>query len=144
MKRTVGWFACVGCALALQVHAAWTAEANRMAELRFESAKTYADPFNEVTLDAVFTAPDGKPLRVPGFWDGGKTWCVRYASSVVGAHRFSTVCSDPANAALHGVVGEVNVTPYVGDNPLFRHGPVRVAVTKLGSGGDPADNVITS
>ena len=127
MKRTVGWFACVGCALALQVHAAWTAEANRMAELRFESAKTYADPFNEVTLDAVFTAPDGKTLRVPGFWDGGKTWCVRYASSVVGAHRFSTVCSDPANAALHGVVGEVNVTPYVGDNPLFRHGPVRVA-----------------
>ena len=112
--------------LSLPLSAA-TVEANRMTEVSFESAKTYTDPFNEVTLDAVFTTPDGKTLRVPAFWAGGKTWRVRYASPQTGTHRYRTECSDAANAALHGVAGEVVVTPYVGTNPLFRHGPVRVA-----------------
>ena len=104
-----------------------TTEANRMAEVSFESAKAYRDPFNEVTLDAVFTSPDGRILRVPAFWAGGSTWRVRYASPQTGTHRFRTECIDAANAALHGVTGEVVVTSYTGSNPLFRHGPVRVA-----------------
>ena len=102
-------------------------EANRMTEVSFESAKDYADPFNHVTLDAVFTTPDGRLLRVPAFWAGGKTWRVRYASPQTGTHRYRTECSDAANAALHGVTGEVAVTPYTGANALFRHGPIRVA-----------------
>jgi hypothetical protein len=42
-------------------------------------------------------------------------------------YRFQTECSDTRNAGLHGVRGEVTITPYTGENPLFRHGPVRVA-----------------
>ena len=102
-------------------------EANRMAEVSFESAKDYADPFNHVMLDAVFTTPDGRLLRVPAFWAGGKTWRVRYASAVTGKHTFLTECSDAANAALHGITGEIEVTPYTGIIALFRHGPIRVA-----------------
>ena len=102
-------------------------EANRMAEVSFESAKDYADPFNHVILDAVFTTPDGRQLRVPAFWAGGKTWRVRYASPLGGTHRYRTECNDTANAALHGVTGDVVVTPYTGTNALFRHGPIRVA-----------------
>jgi hypothetical protein len=104
-----------------------TIAANRVAEVAFESAKEYADPFNETTLDVVFTTPDGKALRVPPFWAGGRTWRVRYASPQTGTHRFRAECSDTANATLHGVTGEVVVTPYSGSNPLFQHGPVRVA-----------------
>lgn len=104
-----------------------TVEANRMAEVSFVSTKDYADPFNHVTLDAVFTTPDGRLLRVPAFWAGGKTWRVRYASAVLGKHLFRTECSDTSNVALHGVTGEVEVRPYSGNNPLFRHGPIRVA-----------------
>ena len=48
-------------------------EASRMAEVSFESAKSYADPFGGVTLDAVFTTPDGRLLRVPAFWAGGNS-----------------------------------------------------------------------
>ncbi len=102
-------------------------EANRMSEVSFESAKDYADPFNHVTLDAVFTTPDGRLLRVPAFWAGGKTWRVRYSSPQIGTHRYRTECSDAANAALHSVAGEVVVTPYTGTNALFRHGPIRIA-----------------
>lgn len=102
-------------------------EANRMVEFTFESATAYGDPFNEITLDALFTEPSGVKRRVPAFWAGGMTWRVRYASPVTGTHRFQTECSDTRNAGLHGVRGEVTITPYAGENPLFRHGAIRVA-----------------
>jgi hypothetical protein len=107
--------------------AATIVEANRTAEVSFTSLKDYADPFAGVTLDAIFTTPDGRLLRVPAFWAGGKTWRVRYASAQTGTHRFRTECNDTANAALHGVTGEIEVKPYAGDNPLFRHGALRIA-----------------
>ena len=102
-------------------------EANRMVEFTFESTKQYQDPFNEITLDAVFTDPSGGKRRVPAFWAGGATWRVRYASPITGTHRFQTECSDTSNAGLHGVRGAVTITPYTGQNPLFRHGAIRVA-----------------
>ncbi|HEX4946712.1 MAG TPA: DUF4038 domain-containing protein [Blastocatellia bacterium] len=113
------------CATSLVALAA--TEANRMVEFTFESAKPYQDPFNEITLDAVFTDPSGGKRRVPAFWAGGTTWRVRYASSLTGLHRFQTECSDTSNAGLHGVRGEVTITAYTGQNPLFRHGAIRVA-----------------
>jgi hypothetical protein len=100
--------------------------ANVMTELSFESAKDYADPFNQVQLDVVFVDPAGKQLRVPAFWDGGKTWRVRYASGTTGTHRYTTQCSDQSNAGLEGQKGTVEVVPYGGKNPLYVHGPLRV------------------
>lgn len=41
-------------------------EANRVAEILFESEKRYQNPFMEVELDAIITQPDGAQLRVPG------------------------------------------------------------------------------
>ena len=35
----------------------------RVAEVTFESDKDYADPFNQVVLDAIVTTPDGRLLR---------------------------------------------------------------------------------
>lgn len=113
------------CAAGLVAHAA--TEANRLVEFTFESARPYQDPFNEITLDAVFTDPSGVRRRVPAFWAGGATWRVRYSSPIIGTHRFQTECSDTSNAGLHGVRGEVKITPYTGSNPLFRHGAIRVA-----------------
>jgi hypothetical protein len=101
-------------------------EANRVVELTFTSAKAYSDPFNEVDLAAVFRPPGGGQMRVPAFWAGGAVWKVRYASPVLGVHAFRTDCSDRSNPKLHGAAGEVEVVAYRGDNPLYRHGPVRV------------------
>ena len=113
---------------ATALHAATaTTEANRPVELSFTSAKDYDDPFNQVTLDAIFTRPDGRRLRVPAFWAGGKTWRVRHASPVLGRHTFRTECNDTSDSALNGVTGEIEITPYTGENPLFRHGSVGVA-----------------
>lgn len=101
-------------------------ETNVMTELTFAALRAHSDPFNKVTLDAVFLDPQGHELRVPAFWAGGNLWKVRYASGTPGLHRFHTVCSDGRDEGLHGVNGTVEVTPYKGKNPLFRHGPLRV------------------
>jgi Protein of unknown function (DUF4038)/Domain of unknown function (DUF5060) len=78
-------------------------------------------------LDVAFTAPSGKTVVVPAFWVGEQTWCVRYASPETGAHAFRTHCSDEGNPSLHDQVGEVVTEPYLGDNPLYKHGGLRVA-----------------
>lgn len=104
-----------------------TPHQSQVSEWTFRSAKSYLDPCNEVTLDALFTGPDGIERRVPAFWAGEDLWKVRYASPVLGMHRFRTVCSNPADRGLHGQEGEVETIPYCGDNPLYQHGPVQVA-----------------
>lgn len=101
-------------------------QANRMVELSFTSRAEHADPFNQITLDVVFTDPGGVARRVPAFWDGGKLWKARYASPVVGVHRYVTECSDRNDPGLNGVRGEITVEAYHGSNPLYLHGPVRV------------------
>lgn len=99
----------------------------QMAEFCFSSDRDRTDPFNEITLDAVFTDPRGRACRVPAFWAGGRDWKVRYASGIVGTHRYALECSDPTDGGLHQVCGELRVTPYEGDNPLLSHGPLQVS-----------------
>jgi hypothetical protein len=102
-------------------------EANVMVELTLTSTRNYPDPFNEVTLDAVFIDPKGRQLRVPAFWAGTNVWKVRYASPVVGTHRFRTECSEARDKGLHGTTGKVEVKSYNGKNPLYAHGPLHVS-----------------
>jgi hypothetical protein len=101
-----------------------------MTEWSFTSGKVYRDPFNEVDLDVVFTDPDGEEHRVPAFWSGEGTWRARYASPKIGTHRWRSICSDTSNSDLHGREGALEVTPYEGDNPLFRHGPLRISANR--------------
>ncbi len=107
--------------------AARQVETNTMLELTFHTQEQYSNPFTDVVLDVVFTAPDGTQKRVPAFWAGGGTWKVRYASPVTGIHQYRTECNQPQDAGLHEVGGEADITRYAGDNPLLRHGPIEVA-----------------
>jgi hypothetical protein len=106
--------------------AAETTQTNVPVELAFTAHQEHADPFHQVTLDVVFVEPDGTSRRVPAFWAGGKTWKVRYASGRPGRHRWWSQCSQSGDAGLHDVTGELEIVPYQGANPLFRHGPIRV------------------
>ncbi|NIA22347.1 MAG: DUF4038 domain-containing protein [Anaerolineaceae bacterium] len=78
-------------------------------------------------MEVIFTDPEGQERRVPAFWGGENLWRVRYASPKVGRHRYRTECSDADNSDLHGRTGELEVQPYKGDNPLFKHGPLRIS-----------------
>ena len=86
--------------------------ANVMVEISFEATGQQ--------IDVAFTQPGGNELRVPAFWAGGKRWKVRYASPVVGTHKYKA----------EGLEGVVEVEPYKGDNPLYLHGSLRVDGTK--------------
>ena len=107
-----------------------TTHANVMAEVSLLSSRTYSDPFNQVTLDVIFTDPHGAKLRVPGFWAASNVWKVRYASPTLGVHGFRSECSETRDAGLHGIAGTVEVQPYTGSNPLYVHGPLRVASSR--------------
>jgi hypothetical protein len=119
-------------ALAATLHAAASekVEANQVKEIPLVSSKPYANPFMEVELDAVVTRPDGKQLRVPAFWAGGNDWKFRYASELTGTHSWKTACKDASNSGLHGISGTIEVVPSTSDNPLYKHGPVRVSENK--------------
>jgi len=55
-------------------------------ERTFTAAVKYANPFDDATLDIVLTnTADGTVLTVPGFWDGGNTWRVRFALTSLGS-----------------------------------------------------------
>ena len=129
-RRWLGAWVVVSLALTARADAGQRVETNRVAEIALVSEKTYANPFTEIRLDAIVTQPDGNPLRVPAFWAGGNRWCFRYASSRPGQVAWRTECSDTANPKLHGVEGKLDVVAYAGDNPLLKHGFLRVSADK--------------
>ena len=95
-------------------------------EASFTSTKRYANPFMDVQVDVIFRSGDQKWV-VPAFWTGGDKWTVRFAPPVRGEYTFGVKCSDPANKALNGDEQTLKVTAYTGDNPLLKHGFLRVA-----------------
>jgi hypothetical protein len=99
-------------------------------EVTLHAAKNHADPFNDISVDVVFTDPSGHVWRVPAFWDGADVWKVRYASKSVGKHSYRTECSDSEDLGLNGVAGTVIVDRYKGGNALFKHGPIVVESDK--------------
>jgi hypothetical protein len=92
-------------------------------ERTFTAAGNYTDPFNDAALDIVLTnTADGTVLTVPGFWDGGDTWRVRFALTSEGLWTFQTVCSNPADSGLHNQTGAILAVPYTGDLDIYKHG----------------------
>jgi|GEM_PF-4894829 len=74
-------------------------------EIVVSSATEYGNPYVDVTLTALVTPPAGSgesPYRVPGFWDGGSTWRVRFAPREAGTYVVTLECSNPSDSGLHG------------------------------------------
>ncbi|MCU0979353.1 MAG: DUF4038 domain-containing protein [Pirellulaceae bacterium] len=93
------------------------------------SATRYANPFMDVQVDVVFRAGDREWI-VPAFWAGEDQWTVRFAPPLPGDYTCEFKCSDPANADLNGKERSLRVTPYTGDNPLLKHGFLRVSADR--------------
>lgn len=94
----------------------------RVWELAFNAEATYGSPVGDVQLEAIFTGPDGSQFTVPGFWDGGKTWRVRFAPTLEGKWSYVTRCSNPADGGLHDQQGSFRADAASGENPLYLHG----------------------
>ncbi len=71
---------------------------------------------------AVFTGPQGQEWQVPAFITGSGTWRVRFAASDPGMYRYRL--GDDSQS-----IGTIEIRPYTGKNPLYRHGRLRVAAS---------------
>src|SRR3989442_5068929 len=63
-------------------------------EWTYSSGKAYADPWNDVEVEVVFTDPQGHEQRAPAFWSGEQEWTIRYAPPVPGHYTYRSVSSD--------------------------------------------------
>jgi hypothetical protein len=115
--------------LALSAPAATASDVPQWArfEAQFTSAADYENPVQDVQVEVEFTSARGNRQTVPAFWDGGKTWKVRFSPDETGKWTYRTRCSRDADAGLNGRAGEFICVPYAGTNPLYRHGALRVA-----------------
>ncbi len=72
-------------------------------ETEARNGKAYSNPFQDVSLDAVFTSPSGREVRCFGFHDGdgeggqrGSVWKLRFMPDEVGPWSFTSSFSDGA------------------------------------------------
>jgi len=111
-------------------------------EISLKSSLKFQNPYvdclkkdEQPHLTASFTGTDGpckgKTIRVPGFWDGGDIWKIRFAPSDAGTWKYETFSAD---RKMKGKKGEFKVTEWSDDekasNPV-RHG--FITVNKSGS-----------
>ncbi|MBD3267215.1 DUF4038 domain-containing protein [bacterium] len=98
-------------------------------EITLQAEKRLENPYVETLgegdapyVTAVFThAKSGKKLSIPGFWDGGQKWKVRFAPPQAGTWKYQTQSRDPG---LDGQTGEYICTPWpkkaLNENPTRR------------------------
>jgi hypothetical protein len=98
-------------------------------EQSFESSANYSNPIQEATLTVSFVSPEKQTHKVYAFWDGGKTWRVRFSPSKPGKWTWTTTCSDPANKGLHQQSGSFTCAAAAGTGRFDQHGPIRVAAS---------------
>jgi hypothetical protein len=68
-------------------------------EWSFTSDRSYVSPFADVTVDGHFTAPSGRTVVMPAFYDGDGTWRLRFNPGEAGRWTFR-VTTRPHNPDL--------------------------------------------
>ena len=98
-------------------------------EITLESAVAYENPYRDVICWIELEGPE-RSLRVYGFWDGGRTFRVRFVATAPGEWRWRTFSSQPGDAGLNGGTGALRAVAWTdqekGQN-INRHGFVRAS-----------------
>lgn len=113
---------CAGPAIAAKQVEQWT-----RFEDTFQSTNDYDNPVREAKLRVEFTSPSSKKRTILAFWDGGRTWRVRFSPDELGKWSYRASCSDQQNKGLHSKSGSFQCVPYQGSLQFFRHGELRLS-----------------
>ena len=103
---------------------------HEVSEWAYATQQPYADPFNEVEVDALVTGPTGQTWRVPAYWAGGGEWRGRFAPPAPRTYTIAPEATDASNADLHGQAATLGARAYTGHNPPLLHGPLRIAASR--------------
>lgn len=79
-------------------------------ETSLESALEYENPVQDARVTIDFEN-GGVHASAEAFWDGGRTWRVRFSPEAAGRWRWRTRCSDSNDGGLHGRSGEFECEP---------------------------------
>ena len=96
-------------------------------EQTFKSSVNYENPLQQCTLKVTLVSPSGATNEIDGFWDGGKTWRVRFSPNQLGYWSYRTSCSDKSNRGLENQSGKFLCTSPIGQSRFAQHGPIQVA-----------------
>ncbi|GAB3598512.1 apiosidase-like domain-containing protein [Microbacterium tumbae] len=102
-----------------------TVETWRTIEIELAADADHPHPL-AMDVDAIFTSSLGDVVRRPVFWDGGRTWRVRFAAPVA-AEWEMVIRSSVADGGLTGATARILSVPYAGDHAIYRGGFLRVA-----------------
>lgn len=98
-------------------------------EITFEAARDYANPYVDVTVWIELSGP-GFQRKVYGFWDGGRTFKVRFVATAPGEWRWKVAATPADDAGLNGGAGALRAVAWsdaeIADNPN-RRGFVRAS-----------------
>ena len=113
-------------------------------ELTLTAGKEYSNPYLEglpadgqglVRANFVGTegSARGKEYMITGFWDGGKTWRIRFAPPFTGAWRYKTISED---SGLNGKEGSLSTVDWTADEK--RENPTRRGFIQVNGTGERA------
>ena len=92
-------------------------------ELSFNATGSYSNPYLDIEdFTATFISSSGISMIMPGFWDGGKTWKIRFAPTSIGLWNFTTRSND---TGLDNHNGSILSTSYTGSLEIYKHGFLR-------------------
>ena len=80
-------------------------------EVVLESARSYANPYAEVTVWIDLEGP-GFARRVHGFWDGERVFRVRFVATAPGEWRWTSGSNQPADSGLNGGRGQLRAVAW--------------------------------
>ncbi len=94
-------------------------------EIPFTATETVKN-FTDAVLDVTFVnRSTGTSLTMPGFWDGGKDWKVRFAPTECGIWDYTAKVTGETNIGIDGVKGTVAANAYKGELAIYKHGFVK-------------------
>lgn len=93
-------------------------------EAEFTSSKDYTNSLYDVKLEVKFISPSGREENIRGFWDGGRSWKVRFMPNEKGSWKWTTLSSDKTNEGLNGQSGSFNCIEQVLPEEIYRKGAI--------------------
>lgn len=93
-------------------------------EKEFTSSKDYTNPLYDAKLEVNFISPTGREEIIRGFWDGGRSWKVRFMPDEKGTWKWTTISSDKTNTGLNGQNGTFNCTAQDLPGEIYRRGAI--------------------
>jgi hypothetical protein len=82
-----------------------------------------SDKYRNVTLNATFAGPAGARYTVPGFWDGGSSWRIRFAPNLPGRWSYTIESNDDQLDARQNdgaFIAEAQAPDELAANPNYR------------------------